>query len=116
MNKLVDDSLILGKPVSSALATWSTSEKSMVLNDASGQEFIKVNSEGEAFVRGEKVAAGQQEVYEAFKAWVMKVAGPVTIPTTLYFDTDKCLAQLRKRVGEHGLPVKMLPLDDESGD
>jgi hypothetical protein len=46
------------------------SEGSLTLNDGKGRELIRITPDGEAFVRGEKTAANQQDIYEMFRAWV----------------------------------------------
>lgn len=80
-----------------------TSDGEMKLHDGKGREFIKVNAEGEAFVRGEKVAASQQDVYEMFRAWVLKTVGSVPLPKPGVPDaqgdvfTKECVEQLRKQ-------------------
>jgi len=104
------------KPVTIMTYTF---DGEMKLNDAQGREFIRVNAEGEAFVRGEKVATGQQDVYEMFRAWMQKTAGglpqdrhtkmhDIPLPKAWEVDaqgnafTPECLADLRKQLETHG--------------
>jgi hypothetical protein len=49
-----------------------TLENGTLTLHSSGREFLRVNEDGTAFVRGEKVAAGQQDIYEMFRNWVLK--------------------------------------------
>ncbi len=84
-------------------------DKVLTLFGPDGREFIKINAEGEAFVRGEKVAAAQADIYEMFRAWTLKTAGGVPLPKPGVPDaqgevfTPEAVEQLRKQVDEHGL-------------
>lgn len=53
----------------------------LTLTGPDGREFIRITPSGEAFVRGEKVAASQHDVYDMFRAWLMKSVGnPKFVP------------------------------------
>ena len=118
-------------PASRVIMTH-TFDGEMTLNDAQGREFIKINAEGEAFVRGEKVAAGQQDIYEMFRAWMQKTVGglsqdrhtkmhDIPLPEAWKADaqgevlTKECLDDLRKQVESHALPVRMFDIGPYDG-
>jgi hypothetical protein len=88
-----------------------TKAKELTLTGPDGREFIKLTADGDAFVRGEKIAAGQQDIFEMFRAWVKSqfVTAEVKFPVAGKPDaqgnvfTKECLDDLRKQVWEHGL-------------
>jgi len=48
---------------------------SIIFNLADGTEALRLDGDGSAYVRGEKVDASSREVYDAFRKWVCVATG-----------------------------------------
>lgn len=89
--------------------------KDLTLTGPDGREFIRVTPDGEAFVRGEKVAASQHDVYEMFRAWLMKAQPKPTVGFPLPPEALADLERMEPGKVYVGNPkfVPLVPVDTE---